>query len=510
MSERKRLTALLAALALLAAAPAAGQPVPAAPVEVITSTLDDRIPALMERYEIPGTVVALIRGGETVWTAAYGVADRAEGRPMTTDARCRVESISKSVTAWGVLALAERGRIDLDAPVAGYLAQWRLPESPYDEGAVTPRLLLANTGGMPLGTVGVHYPPDAPRPGLQDRISHDAVLVREPGAAFEYSNAGYNVLEQLVQEVTGRDFGEFMAAEVLRPLGMESASYDWSDDWVPPVPDGHSPDGLPIPVYVYPDRASGGLFATVHDVAAFVEAEMPRYSDTGLAALSRESIRLLHTPHAEIAGLYGLAFDAYGLGHFIERLPSGHTAVAHGGQGSGWMTHFHAVPETGDALVLLTNSQRAWPFFARVLDDWARRAGFGGVGMGVIISAARALRVAIAILLAGTLFWSWRLGRDLLRGRRPEIGTGRGAVRQALQLTAGLVLGAGVAWGVTRDYLFLSAVFPVETPWLGAALAILALALIVAGSTRRARPGGPTGRVGSATEPAASPFLVRW
>ncbi len=68
---------------------------------------------------------------------------------MTVDAICRVESISKSVTAWGVMRLVEQGLVGLDAPVQQYLGNWELPESEYSEQNVTVRKLLSHSAGMP-------------------------------------------------------------------------------------------------------------------------------------------------------------------------------------------------------------------------------------------------------------------------------------------------------------------------------------------------------------------------
>ena len=70
-----------------------------ASLEEFTDHLDERIPALMKDYDIPGLNIALVQKGETVWSKAYGYADLEAGRKMTTDTYCRVESISKSVTA---------------------------------------------------------------------------------------------------------------------------------------------------------------------------------------------------------------------------------------------------------------------------------------------------------------------------------------------------------------------------------------------------------------------------
>lgn len=93
------------------------------------------IPERMAADGVAGAVVVLIEGGAPVWTGAFGMADPAAGRPMTRDALFRVESISKPVTAWGAMRLAETGRIDLDAPIDNCLARW---QPPAEAGRITP------------------------------------------------------------------------------------------------------------------------------------------------------------------------------------------------------------------------------------------------------------------------------------------------------------------------------------------------------------------------------------
>ena len=118
-------------------------------LDAFSEYLDGRITRLMNQYGVPGVSMALVRDGELVWSAAYGYADFEHDRKMTVDAICRVESISKSVTAWGVIRLVEQGLVGLDAPVQQYLGNWELPESEYSEQNVTVRRLLSHSAGMP-------------------------------------------------------------------------------------------------------------------------------------------------------------------------------------------------------------------------------------------------------------------------------------------------------------------------------------------------------------------------
>ena len=96
-------------------------------LDAFTEYLDGRIPQLLNQYDVPGVGIALVRDGELVWSGVYGYADLEHERPMTIDAICRAESISKSITAWGVMRLVEQGLVGLDDPVQQYLGTWALP-----------------------------------------------------------------------------------------------------------------------------------------------------------------------------------------------------------------------------------------------------------------------------------------------------------------------------------------------------------------------------------------------
>lgn len=202
-------------------------------LEEFTDHLDRRIPALMDSYNVPGLVIALVHAGEIAWIQAYGHADLETGRLMTTDTYCRVQSISKSVTAWGVLKLAEQGEIDLDAPVIQYLRDWQFPPSSYPTANITVRQLLSMTAGLPLGTVDVIYSPEEAMPSLEDKLSAEAIPFQKGGSSFYYSNVSFNLLELLIEKVTKRDFAEYMETEILLPLDMTRSGFTWSSDFNP-------------------------------------------------------------------------------------------------------------------------------------------------------------------------------------------------------------------------------------------------------------------------------------
>jgi CubicO group peptidase (beta-lactamase class C family) len=192
-------------------------------------------------------------------------------------------------------------------------------------------------------------------------------------------------------------------------------------------------------------KASGGLFATAHDIARFAAAGMQENP-----VLSVESISRMYQPEGHKVGIYGLIFEAYGFGYYIEKLPNGALSVSHGGQGNGTMTHLQAVPETGDAIVLLTNSQRSRPFIAYVLSDWAQWRGFPSVGMGRIIWGHYGLCVVIGMLISASLLVILRLVSTFYQQKRTGF--------QLLRVSAAFILLGVLILCACQRYLFITSV----------------------------------------------------
>lgn len=447
--------------------------------EKFTSFLNERIPHLMNTFNVPGLNISLIKNHKKVWSKAFGFADGESKRLMTIDTYCRIESISKSVTAWGIVRLAEQNRIKLDDPIVNYIQTWKFPKSEYSEEKITIRQLLTHTSGLTLGKIGVIYSPLENIPTLRQSLTNNALLFQEPGLSFSYSNTGYHLLELLIEEVTGQTFEEFMTSEILLPLGMNKSTFIWDDNFYPPVANGYDLKGNPVAAYVYPEKAAGGLFSTIDDVTNFVMAGMIKNDKPCNNILSIQSIDTIYYPSVK-PGIYSLAFDYYGLGHFIEFLPDGKKAVASGGQGTGWMTHFHSVPETGDGIVILTNSQRSWPLFAYLLTDWAKWNGFDSVSMSVLIKARIILWIIIGSLLTFSL---WQIIKIIigLTFRNLRFVTFKEflQLKNIMKFLTAIILFAIIIWSAEQKYLFITAVFPIASYWLGYIVLILGITLVI-------------------------------
>jgi hypothetical protein len=178
--------------------------------------------------------------------------------------------------------------------------------------------------------------------------------------------------------------------------------------------------------------------------------------------------------------MYSLVFGAYGLGHYIEYLPDGSLSLSHGGQGTGIMTHLQFVPDTGDGIVILTNSQRCWPFIAYILSDWAQWSGLTAVGMGRIIWGEYALWAVIGIAWVLMLLQAWRLAEGVIAKKRrfAPLAKQRRFLR-AMQAVLFAILAAILLWWAAQTYTFISSVFPIASVWLGVTMCVCAVILLL-------------------------------
>ncbi|WGI18011.1 serine hydrolase domain-containing protein [Methanonatronarchaeum sp. AMET-Sl] len=331
------------------------------------SFVDNRVPGLLDRYGIPGAGVAVVSDGEVVWSSYFGVQER-DGRSVDSDTLFRVQSISKSLTAWGVLSLVEQGLVDLDSSIERYITSLELSESEWGWSQVTVRRLLSHSAGLPT-VVYDNYGLDEEVPSLREVVlgvgDMPSVSPVEEVGGFKYSNPGFLLLEVLIEDVTGRDFKEFMKTEILVPLGMYDSCFGLDDVDLEKVAREHRVDGSKTQFYREPGNAHSMLLSTLDDVARFVAA-----GSTGGGVLTNESISLMYSGEVETKGFYNVVFDKAGLGHFID-ISGNSKSIGHGGQGTGSWSWYQLVPNSGDGVVILTNSERSLEFIGKVIDEWA-------------------------------------------------------------------------------------------------------------------------------------------
>jgi CubicO group peptidase (beta-lactamase class C family) len=182
-------------------------------------SMKPQVDALLREYtgDVPGASVLVLRDGEPVVRAGYGMSDMEARTPATATTNYRLASVTKQFTAASILLLAEDGRLKLDDPVR----KW-FPSLPKAAEPITIRHLLTHTSGL------IDYEdviPDTFKPQL-----HDADVLRllesqdrtyfKPGSSYRYSNSGYALLALIVERASGRTFATFLRERIFQPLGM--------------------------------------------------------------------------------------------------------------------------------------------------------------------------------------------------------------------------------------------------------------------------------------------------
>ncbi len=279
-----------------------------------------QLAAQMESLHVPAVSMAAIRDGRIDWVEAYGVASLG-GPKATTRTLFGAASMSKPLTAVGVLKLVEDGKIDLDANVNQYLKRWKIPQSAFTiEKMVTVRELLNHTSGIGSHN-GAFYDPRQPVPTLLQLLNGEkpattpAVRVEAvPGTKFAYANGGYLVLQLLIEDVTGETFAHYMQRAVLDPTGMKDSTFDapLPPTWAKRAANGYWGDGqtgVTPGQFVEPNLAAGGLWTTPTDLAKFLIEVQREYKGTSHKLLHQATAKMLAEPGL---GGWGLGFRVGG------------------------------------------------------------------------------------------------------------------------------------------------------------------------------------------------------
>ncbi len=346
-----------------------------------------------------------------------------KGAPVDRDTRFQVASLSKWVTALGVMTLVEQGKIDLDAPVSTYLTRWKLPPSEFDNSKVTVRRLLSHTAGITDGLGYGGFKPGVPVESLEASLTHAAdadpetdgrVRVgQEPGAAFEYSGGGYTLLQLIVEEVSGRPFNAYMTETVLAPLGMTRSSY-LLEDGAANVAENVDTHGTPVPLRRYTAVAAASLFTTAGDMARLIAAHRPGPGGepVGRGVLRPETLAAMRKPQAQQYGA-----DVWGSGVVLYAPNrSGDFVIGHdGNNGPAINTSARLDPATGDGIVLLETGSKL--LATKLAGEWVFWNS-GKVDYLTVVMELRSTAIRAALWAGGAFVAVFLLVWFLTRPRR--------------------------------------------------------------------------------------------
>ena len=297
-------------------------------------SLQDKLSACLrqavENHEAAGVSLLILKDGEELCHVREGFADTASGKPLRRDSIFRLYSQSKPVTAAAAMILADRGVIDLMAPVDQYLPGFANPRVIEADGTIRPALRVPWIIDLLGMTSGLCYPDLDPAGQCADRVfreDHEQILAGggmstlefcnrlgelplafDPGAHWRYGTSA-DILGAVIEVASGKRFGEFLREEIFEPLGMKDTAF-----WVPEekrdrlvtcyrrVPGGLEEfNSLHLAVGRYdvePAFESGGagLVSTLDDYAAFARMLMNGGTAEGRRILSEAAVRFMTAP----------------------------------------------------------------------------------------------------------------------------------------------------------------------------------------------------------------------
>ncbi|HSL01428.1 MAG TPA: serine hydrolase domain-containing protein [Rubrobacteraceae bacterium] len=344
-------------------------------VEALETFIQEKI----KTNNVPGLSVSVMKGARVIWERGFGLADLATSTPATPQTSYLWFSMTKIVTATAVMRLAESGNLDLDAPADEYFRGFKVVSQPTP---VTVRHLLSHTSGLanPLPIRWVR-PADSLASDHSTFVSRLLAKNRNlkyvPGERARYSNLGYLVLGEVISEVTGLSYEDYVRREILSPLRMDRTGFSYPEPAGAGPAIGYHPLWKPLtplfraalprgvvgsrqgryvsfnPFYVM-GPAYGGLVGSVEEAARFVLLHLNSGQTDGRRLLSAESVAMMQwiTPR-------GGKRD-FGLGWFRsheakERRPA---FVEHLGGGAGFWNVMRIYPEKSLGVVMMGNTTR--------------------------------------------------------------------------------------------------------------------------------------------------------
>jgi CubicO group peptidase (beta-lactamase class C family) len=325
--------------------------VPGPCAAVGTDRLAEGVDSLFAKWnhpDTPGAAVVLTDGGEIILERCFGMADLEHGVPITPTTRFELASVSKNFTAFGVLLLAQEGRLGLDDDIRSYL-----PELPDNGVSITIRHLLNQTSGLSEYLRFFPYMgnPDIDRISMRDLLTmleHQHAPDFPPGSRWAYSNTNYVMLAEIVSRVTERPFGEWMAERVFLPLKMLDTSF--SIDGTEVLPNRANAysrkNGMPIrSIAEWPDvPGADHAFSTIRDMARWIDNF--RTGNLGRRDLIREMQRKSTLTSGEET-FYGAGL---GVGEY-----RGVRLVGHSGNTGAFKTEMIYCPEIEVGVIVLAN-----------------------------------------------------------------------------------------------------------------------------------------------------------
>jgi CubicO group peptidase (beta-lactamase class C family) len=316
--------------------------------------LDGFMPMQLERENIAGAVVLVVKNGQVLFAKGYGYSDVDKKTSVSVDATLfRPGSISKLFTWTAVMQLVEQGKLDLGRDVNSYL-DFKIPAT-YSQ-PITLRNIMTHTPGFEEQIKDLINEEGASTTTLKEHLTrHIPERIFRPGTTPAYSNYGAALAGYIVERVSGRPFNDYVAENIFQPLGMTRSTF------AQPLPPQLKPlmstgyaigSGQAKPFEVIAEAPAGALSATAADLSRFMIAHLQEGTLESAHILRPETASLMHSRQQAL----NPALNGMCLG-FYEESRNGHRIIGHGGDTVYFHSDLHLVLDAGVGFFVSYNSR---------------------------------------------------------------------------------------------------------------------------------------------------------
>lgn len=310
----------------------------------------------MNYYKIKGISIAVIKDYRIDWARGYGWADLAENRPVTTSTLFQAASISKSLNGFGILKLAQDKKIDIYTDINNYLRSWQFPYNSLSNGKIiTIANLLSHTGGINISGFDGYTKIDSlptiiqilngEKPSNSDTVKS----IFEPNLKYKYSGGGTTISQLMIEDVSGKNYADYMESNILKPIGMQNSFYTntSSKNKLKLLATGYNGDKeVTMKYHIYPEKAAAGLWTNPMELSYFVIEVQKSLVGKSNIILGQKMAQLMLTPYID---------NSSALGVFIED-KDGTKYFRHGGVNEGFTSLYFGSVENGNGAVVMCNS----------------------------------------------------------------------------------------------------------------------------------------------------------
>lgn len=320
-----------------------------------SKSIDAFIEKAMKKHHVPAVSIAIVENGNIKYTHGYSINKQLTVKQYTI---FQSASIGKSVSAYGSLLLVDHHKINLDTSVNDYLKNWKVPDSDYTtQYMVTLRNILDMTSGLSIPGFYGHSVNDA-LPTLKQILNGEKPAENQPirvmfvpGSKYYYSGGSYVVLEQLIEDVTGNSFAEYMREKVLSPIHMHDSQFIAilpKTMWPRAIPGFLKNDKMiPGKWKIIPALGAGGMWTTPTDLAKFSINVMRSFNGQKGGLISQQLAKEMLTRQKNTD--FGLGFIIDGCGKSLNFRKEGHNI--------GFYAWLIAFPNTKQGAIVMTNSE---------------------------------------------------------------------------------------------------------------------------------------------------------